>query len=87
MLTAETPTMALLDVNLKGEMVTPVAVTLRALGVPFVLASACNSAELGDQVLAEAPNLGKPLDEYRLLAALGQHSRDLLKGQGRMSYS
>ena len=38
---------ALLDVNLRGELVTPVAEELRARGVPFVLASAYDGHELG----------------------------------------
>ena len=43
----EPPDVALLDVNLKGEMVTPVAEALRARGVPFVLASAYDGHKLG----------------------------------------
>ena len=40
LLAAERPDVALLDVNLRGETVTPVAEALRTRGVPFVLASA-----------------------------------------------
>ena len=65
--------MALLDVNLRGELVTPVAEELRARGVPFVLASAYDRHGLAAvTALAGAPNLGKPTDERRLLAALAQ---------------
>ena len=64
--------MALLDANLRGEMVTPVAARLRALGVPFVLASAYDGAELAALGLGGAPNLGKPTDARRLLAALAR---------------
>ena len=71
LLAAETPDAALLDVNLRGEMVTPVAGALRALGVPFVLASAYDRSELTPE-LAGAPNLGKPANERRLLAALAE---------------
>lgn len=67
-----TPDVALLDVNLKGELVTPVAEALRARGVPFVLASAYDRAQLSAEVLAMAPNVGKPTSERRLLAALAQ---------------
>jgi CheY-like chemotaxis protein len=67
------PDVALLDVNLGGELVTPVAVELRARGVPFVLASAYDRLGLlRDAVLAAAPNVGKPTDERRLLAALAR---------------
>jgi DNA-binding response OmpR family regulator len=70
LLDRETPDVAVLDVNLRAGTVLPLAKVLRARGVLFVLASACNSAELGDGVLAGAPNMGKPADERRLLAAL-----------------
>jgi two-component system, response regulator PdtaR len=67
------PDVALLDVNLGGELVTPVAAELRARGVPFVLASAYDRLGLlRDAVLAAAPNVGKPTDERRLLAALAR---------------
>jgi two-component system, response regulator PdtaR len=73
LLRGETPDVALLDVNLRGEPVTPVAEELRARGVPFVLASAYDSRGLtAVAALAEVPNLGKPTDERRLLAALAQ---------------
>jgi two-component system, response regulator PdtaR len=66
------PDVALLDVNLRGEMVTPVAEELRARGVPFVLASAYGRAQLTAEVLAGAPNVGKPVNVRRLLAALAR---------------
>jgi CheY-like chemotaxis protein len=73
LLRGETPDVALLDVNLRGELVTPVAAELRARGVPFVLASAYDRLGLlRDAVLAAAPNVGKPTDERRLLAALAR---------------
>ena len=40
LLRGDTPDVALLDINLRGEPVTPVAEELRARGVPFLLASA-----------------------------------------------
>jgi DNA-binding response OmpR family regulator len=40
LLAGRAPQIAILDVNLRGEMVTPVAEELRARGVPFVLSSA-----------------------------------------------
>jgi len=69
----EPPDVALLDVNLRGELVTPVAAALRARGVPFVLASAYGSAQLlSAAVLAAAPKVSKPTSERRLLAALAE---------------
>ena len=69
----ETPAVALLDVNLVDGPVTLVAELLRARNVPFVMASAYSRPELiGGDVLAGAPNVGKPTDEHRLVAALEQ---------------
>lgn len=66
----EVPDVALLDVNLRGEMVTPVAERLRALGVPFVAASAYDDDRLAALGLGGAPAVGKPARERVLLAAL-----------------
>jgi two-component system, response regulator PdtaR len=71
LLQGETPDVALLDINLRGELATPVAEELRARGVPFVLASAYDGHALA-AALAGVPNLGKPTDGRRLLAALRQ---------------
>jgi CheY-like chemotaxis protein len=68
----DTPDVALLDVNLRGELVTPVAEELRARGVPFMLASAYDRLGPAAAALAGALNVGKPTDERRLLAALAQ---------------
>ena len=64
------PDVALLDVNLRGETVVPVAEVLRERGVPIVLASAYDHAASMADVLAGAPNVGKPARERHLLAAL-----------------
>ena len=48
------------------------AARLRALGVPFVLASACDGARLAALGLGGAANVGKPADDRRLLAALAR---------------
>ncbi|RWB93021.1 MAG: response regulator [Mesorhizobium sp.] len=69
----EVPTVALLDVNLGTELVTPLAEILKARDVPFAVASAYDKPEqFGGEVLAGAPNAGKPTGERRLLAALAQ---------------
>ena len=51
--------LAILDVNLKGESVWPVATALRANGIPFVLASGGHvdppPAEFADVALIEKP--------------------------------
>lgn len=69
-LAGENPDAAVLDVNLKGEKVTPVAWALQAKGVPFVLASAFDPTAEEDRTLAEAFNVGKPTEAEELLQAL-----------------
>ncbi|WP_185966158.1 response regulator [Rhodopseudomonas palustris] len=66
------PTVAMLDVNLAGELVTPVAEMLKARNVPFAVASAYDKPEnVGGAIfLAGVPNVGKPTNERRLLATL-----------------
>ncbi|WP_184401398.1 response regulator [Rhizobium sp. BK650] len=65
------PNAAVLDVDLGGERVTPVALQLKALGIPFVLASAADAAALAQNAaLAGVRNLGKPADMRQLAAAV-----------------
>lgn len=69
----ELPLVALLDVKLGNELVTPVVETLKARGIPFAVASAYEKPErIGGDVLAGAPNVGKPTRELRLVAVLAQ---------------
>lgn len=71
LLEVERPAVALLDVNLGDELVTPVALVLKASGVPFALASAHDRPEqYGGEVLSGAPNAGKPTNPARLVATL-----------------
>lgn len=68
LLDKQRPHAAVLDVTLGGEKVTPVALLLKSLGIPFILASASDAAELArHHVLADALNLGKPTDLARLV--------------------
>lgn len=67
------PAIALLDVNLGPELVTPVALALKQRGVPFALATAyAHPEQYGGEVLAGAPNVGKPTNGPRLLTTLNQ---------------
>lgn len=68
LLADERPGVAVLDFNLGREKVTPVALLLKSLGVPFVLTSASDAAELARySVLDDIENLGKPTDLVRLI--------------------
>lgn len=65
------PDVAVLDANLRGYSVRPVAKRLKALAVPFVLASAYSfdNTESSD-ILVGVVNVGKPIREPLLLEAL-----------------
>lgn len=77
LLREERPDAAILDVNLAGEWVTPVAEVLRAMSVPFILASGYVAADLHvEPVLRDAINVGKTWRSEFLLNVL----RGLLNG-------
>jgi CheY-like chemotaxis protein len=65
------PHAALLDVNLRGEMVTPVALALAGRGVPFALVTAY-AAEGLDGSLRAAPRVGKPFTAAGLVRAVAR---------------
>jgi DNA-binding response OmpR family regulator len=65
------PDAAILDVNLRGELVSPVAEALRYRGVPFLTTSAHGHPDqVAGAVLAGVPHLGKPTSSVTLLTAL-----------------
>ncbi|MWD26266.1 response regulator [Aquicoccus sp. SCR17] len=65
------PDVAVLDLNLRGQLVFPVAERLRSLNIPFVVASAYNDLDIpGGEVVADVENVGKPINERRLFDAL-----------------
>lgn len=73
LLAGSSPAVAVLDIHLGRELVTPVADALRARGIPFVIASAyAFPEEIGGDPLGGAPNVGKPTTEHRLISALEQ---------------
>jgi hypothetical protein len=62
---------ALLDINLGNELVTPVALFLKEMSVPLAIASACDDAEqIAGAAFKGVVNVGKPASERRLLATL-----------------
>jgi DNA-binding LytR/AlgR family response regulator len=66
------PEVAVLDVNLKGERATPVAMALHDRGVPFVLMTGYSEAQLSEPELRHAPRLDKPVSCRALCRALAQ---------------
>lgn len=70
---AERPDAAVLDLNLRGELVTPVARRLREMGVPFVLSTAYNYLRNeNEEAFSGVPNLGKPMALSRCVQMLGE---------------
>lgn len=74
LLRAARPAAALLDVNIQGHPVVPLARRLVAAGVPFALHTAYAADHLAAPILRGAPLLPKPLDQ----AALRRVLRDLV---------
>jgi two-component SAPR family response regulator len=60
---------ALLDINLRGEMVSPLAAQLRERGVPFVLTSAYSEHELPPGLVG-ASQIRKPFTDREVLESL-----------------
>ncbi len=68
LLASGTPDAAVLDVNLEGQRVTPVAAALSAKSIPYLIASAYSSTDLANEpLLARAVNVGKPTPSSVLL--------------------
>jgi hypothetical protein len=59
-----------LDVNLRGDMVFPVADALRARGIPFAFATGYDGWALPER-FADAPRVEKPFKGFRVAAVLG----------------
>ena len=75
LLVGERPDAAVLDVSLEGEPVTPVAEVLRAMLVPFVLASAYGVTADAEPVLRNTINVGKSSRSDQLLRELSNMLR------------
>lgn len=72
LLTQQRPDAAVLDVNLRNDLVTPLAQALRAMHVPFAVVSAYSRAALqNDEVLSDAPKLDKPVLPSELIGVVG----------------
>lgn len=69
-LTAGEVDIAVLDINLHGASVVPVAEHLRAHGVPFVFLTGYGDGELLPAHLRDRPRLDKPVDAERLVRAM-----------------
>src|SRR5262249_43370888 len=61
---------ALLDIDIAGDMIWPVAEELQRRGVPFVFLSAYPRLDVVPAAFAAIPRLDKPLETKRLLGYL-----------------
>jgi DNA-binding response OmpR family regulator len=64
---------AVLDINLRGEMVFPLAAVLRKRGIPFIFVSGYTSIVLTDEYVG-IPCLGKPVNRHELIRAIASHA-------------
>jgi CheY-like chemotaxis protein len=74
-----TPNAALLDADLRGDRVTPVAQACRDRSIPFALVTGYGRLELEEQLLQSAPRVRKPFDSrdiHRVLAVVLGEDRE-----------
>lgn len=70
LIAANAPSLALLDINLRDELVWPLARQLRERSVPIIFISAnCTHPEIRDE-FPDATCLDKPVDGMRLMATV-----------------
>ena len=72
---------AILDINIAGELVWPVAERLAAAGIPLLLASAnCHDSNAVAPAFADVPCFDKPVSMHRLLGALAEMTKATISG-------
>jgi CheY-like chemotaxis protein len=79
LLSETTPDAALLDANLRGDRVTPVAQACRERSIPFALVTGYGRLELEEPVLQVAPRVRKPFDSraiHKVLASVLKTDRE-----------
>ncbi len=77
LLETQRPDVALLDEDLRGQPVTPLAETLRRHRVPFAILSGYDRSPTGDEVLVSATRLRKPTSASAIRAVLNELWRQL----------
>jgi two-component SAPR family response regulator len=74
-----TPDAALLDANLRGNRVTPVAQACRDRSVPFAVVTGYGRLKLDEPLLQSAPRVRKPFDRHairKVVAIVLREDRD-----------
>ena len=64
------PDAALLDANLRGRRVTPVAEALKRRGIPFAMVTGYGRLAMAEPILQQAPRVRKPFNAEDIRAAL-----------------
>lgn len=67
---------ALLDVNVRGELIYPVADELIGRGVPIIFCSGYSDSTIMPQRFRSVPQIAKPYDDRQLLGAMENAFRD-----------
>jgi DNA-binding response OmpR family regulator len=70
LLDGETPAAALLDLNLRGEKVTPIAKRLKKTGVPYAVVTGDGRQSLEDDAFNNVTVLKKPVKQSEIETAL-----------------
>ena len=85
LLDGQEPHAALLDVNLRGHTVGPIARRLQMSNIPYALVTGYARLALDDPALAEAPRLSKPLAVGELERMLRRLLNNVEPSPGRRS--
>lgn len=75
LLEAEAPDAALLDENLNGRIITPVAIRLARKKVPFTIISGHVRSVSDEPFVSDAPRLQKPVTKHQLATAFADMQR------------
>jgi len=70
LLSRSSPSAALLDINLSGVLVVPVAKACQDRGIPFLLVTGYGRLSLQEPILDSAPRIRKPFDKGSIKSAL-----------------
>lgn len=77
LLKTQRPDLALLDEDLRGQAVTPLAETLRRQRIPFAILSGYDRSPTGEEVLVNATRLRKPTPVSAIREVLNELWRQL----------
>jgi len=70
LLSRSSPSAALLDINLSGVLVVPVAKACQDRGIPFLLVTGYGRLSLQEPILDSAPRIHEPFDKGSIKSAL-----------------